>query len=344
MNLMKRTLLLAGIIAGANALAIDFFELEPNDSRATANVVAGMAAGDRIIGNSTSATGVGLDYYRVSTAAASLGIYRYRLALTTSGTAGHTGTIRSMSQVAAPPDTMPGVPWDGVFGATGTTEGSAQSSSSLTTPPRFNQWYGFGRSEEMYYRVAGTTSTTANYESTLDRQLVTPTDIGTYEQGLITMNWNGQGHTSDTDMWVYDANLNAIAGYGNDDSSAALGGAPIATTSFQSWLARNYAVGRYYIGLSNFQLTNGMGSPSDDNFRTGAMLEFPGVVVNSSTSTNVNMTFTITDSLNNSLQVANTKAGAYDVNWFTFNVVPEPSTIIGCLAGLGLLAFRRFRK
>lgn len=340
---MKHLLALGGIAIGSGALAVDFFELEANDNKATANAVAGMAAGDRIIGNSIAGTGTGLDYFRVSTATTSLGIYRYRLALTTSGTAGHTGSIRGLSQTAAPPDTLAGVPWDGVVGTAGATDATVQSSSTATTPARYNQWYSFGRGEEIYYRVAGTASTTANYESTLERQQITPVDIGTYWAGLITMNWLGQGHSTDTDMWVYDENFNAIRGYGNDDESL-LGGTPGAGTTLQSWLARDFAEGRYYIAVSNFQLAHNMASPSDDDFRTGSLLDFGGAIANSSTTANLNMAFTITDSLNSSLQVANTKLGAYDVNWFTFNVVPEPGTYISLGTGLALLALARRRR
>jgi hypothetical protein len=86
-----------------------------------------------------------------------------------------------------------------------------------------------------------------------------------------------------------------------------------------------------------------MASPSDDDFRTGAMLDFNGAIVNSSTTANLNMAFTISDGVN-SLGVANTKLGAYDVNWFTFNVVPEPGTYISLGGGLALLALARRRR
>src|SRR5688572_19441521 len=118
---MKQLLIIAGIALGCGALAIDYFELEPNDSKATANVVSGMAHGDRIIGNSTSASGAGFDYYRVSTAPSALGIYRNRLIIT-SQTVGHTGTLRGLNQIASAPDTMAGIPWDGVVGTAGTTD------------------------------------------------------------------------------------------------------------------------------------------------------------------------------------------------------------------------------
>lgn len=350
---MKKALLFslaAGAALTASAHAQTFLETEPNDTRATGNPVVGLSAAgnggafNAIQGNSLAASGVGLDYFAIRTQPLPLGIYRNRLVITTTGTVGHTGTIRSIGQNASAPDTLPGVPWDGVVG-TGNfaTDGTGQSTSTLTTPARFNQWYGFGKGEQFNYRVTGTASTTGDYVATMETVPVTPVDLGSFEQGLITMNWNGQGHTTDTDMWVYDSGFNAIAGYGNDDSSLALNGAPIATTSLQSFLARSYAPGVYYIALSNFSLTNNQASPSDDNFRTGAMLDFPDIVINSSTTANLNMAFTVQDSVMAApLAVANTKAAAYDINWFKFTVVPTPSSM--ALLGLGgLIAARRRR-
>ena len=50
-------------------------------------------------------------------------------------------------------------------GVIGTTDTTVQT--SVTTPSRFNQWYGFGAQEEIYYRVTGSTSTTAPYIATM---------------------------------------------------------------------------------------------------------------------------------------------------------------------------------
>jgi hypothetical protein len=138
-------------------------------------------------------------------------------------------------------------------------------------------------------------------------------------------------------LWVYDAGFNAIPTFGNDDESIAGGGSGATT---QSILTRTYAPGTYYLALTNFNLANNQGSPVDDDFRTGAVLDNPGFVANSSATANLNMAFTITDG-SNSNAVANTKAGAYDINWFTFTVVPEPSAMMLCLVGLSFLARRR---
>ncbi|MDQ2986810.1 MAG: PEP-CTERM sorting domain-containing protein [Armatimonadota bacterium] len=322
---LKLGLFAAAAVGCAAAVAIDFPEVEANDSKAAANAF-GMAIGDTISGTSTgtSVTVPGIasaDYFRVTTAADVLGIYRWRTTLTTNGTAGHTGTIRGLTQTG------------GVINAG--TDASFQSSSTLTTPPRYNQWYGFGKGESLFYRVTGGVSTTAPYLATLSRDLIVPTDIGSFAPGNITITTEGQGHTTDTDMWIYDSNLNAIPGYGNDDT---LGG-----TGFESTLTRSYGAGRYYMALTNFQFANNQPAAADDNFQTGQVMDFADIAANSSTSVNLNMAFAVTDSAGIS-QFASLKASQYDVNWYTF-VVPEPTTIFGCVAGLGLLlARRRFSK
>lgn len=327
------------LVVGSSAFAAIFPEAEGNDSKATANLIAGMVAGDSITGVSTSASGAGLDYFRVGTAPLAAGIYRHRLVLT-SDVVGHTGTIRGLNQIASAVDTLPGIPWDGVVGTPGPTDTTVQTSSTATNPPRYNQWYGFGKAAEIYYRVTGGSTTTAPYNATLESQLVTPVDIGMYQPGSISINSFGQGHSSDTDMWVYDSNYNAIAGYGNDDEAPnAISGGPGTGGTLQSFFARDYAPGVYYLAVSNFQLSHNMPSPSDDDFRTGSLLDFPDGIANSSTTINLNMTFTIADSGGNSLQVANTKTGQFDVNWFRFTVTPEPTSLV--LLGLAGLLMRR---
>lgn len=308
---------LAGIIAVPCAAYAQFNESEPNDSKAQANVFA-LGVGGTITGNSTSAAGVGLDYYRISTPAAALGIYRYRMVIT-SQIAGHTGTIRGLNQSG---------------GVIGTTDTTFQTSSTATTPPRFNQWYGFGKQEEIYYRVTGGTATTADYTATLERQTVTPVDLGSFAAGSITITTIGQGHTTDTDLWVYDGNLNAIPGYGNDDESIAGGGTG---ATLQSLLTRNYTPGTYYLALSNFQFANNLASPPDDDFLSGAVLDFANAAANSSTTTNLNLAFSI-----GGTPFAATKVGPYDIYWGKFTVVPEPASMTAL--GLGVLALMRRRK
>lgn len=320
----------AGLALSAAATAATFNETEPNDNKAGANLVAGILHGDTIVGNSTGSSttvpgAASSDNFRVRTAAGALGIYRNRLIITTTGAVGHTGTIRGLTQSA------------GVISPT--SDAQVQGSSSATTPARFNQWYSFGRQADIYYRVTGTTSTTADYTATYEQVAVAPIAIsGTFNTGNITITTIGQGHTTDTDLWVYDANFNAIPGYGNDDNSV-LGGGP--GTGFQSILTRNYAAGTYYLAMSSFNLANNLASPADERTPSGSVMDFADVLANSSTATNVNVSFAISDGVT-STAVAATRAGAYDVLFYQFTVVPAPSA--AALLGLAGLAGARRRR
>ncbi len=325
----------AGLAGGASARPI-FPEVEPNDSKAAANLFT-LAAGDGVTGNTIAATGAGLDYFRIRTAASPLGIYRHRMVMTVAtGTSFPTATLRSLNQIAPPAG-----PWPGPVGTPGTTDSTFQTAfTPAAGGQRISQWYGFGKSEEMYYRLAGSATTTANYTAVLESTPVIPTAIaGSFNPGQISVSTVGQGHTTDTDLWVYDSNFNAIPGYGNDDEGPNNGGGT--GTTLLSFLRRDYAAGTYYIAISNFQVSNNMGSPCDDDFLTGQLLDFGDAVGNSSATVNLNLTFTISDGVN-SVQVPSTKAGQFDINWYSFTVVPAPGTVgLMWLGALGLARRRR---
>lgn len=336
---MRKLAILAALLVTAAAWATVFNEVEGNDTKATATPAVGLVTGDQLTGSSTSSTGVGLDYWLLRSGPAPLGIYRHRLLITPSDQS-WTASIRGLSQTAAPVDTAAGLPWDGVVGTAGTTDNTVQSASSTSTPQRFNQWYGFGKSEQLFWRINGGTATTMPYVVDYMVEPVTPVDIGSYAPGLISLTTFGQGHSTDTDMWVYDSALSAIVGYGNDDEATnAVSGGPGTGTTTQGFFARNYAPGVYYLAISNWNTANNMPSPSDDDYRTGSLLDFADAIANSSTSTNLNLAFTIADSTGASLQVPNTKIGAYDINWFRFTVTPEPTSLV--LLALGALLRRR---
>lgn len=320
---------------------IGFPEIEPNETKAQALTNGPFILNDNdwvfgiTTGSSTTTPGTAsADTFLIQNVARPLGIYRHRLVITTSGTAGHTGTIRGLTQTAATPG-----PWPGPVGTPNAgTDAVLQTSSTATTPPRFVQWYGFGKQEQLFFRVTGTTSTTAEYRATLETVPVVPTFIGTFQPGQITIHTVGQGHSTDTDLWVYDANLDPIVGYGNDDNSVN-GGGP--GSGLQSWLRRDYTPGVYYLALTNFNFANNQGSPCDDNFRTGSVLDFPGLATNSSTTVNLNMAFTVVDSAV-AVQVQATKTEPFQILWFQFEVIPSPSSV--ALLGLGALASLRRRR
>ncbi len=305
----ERRCLALWVCAGAllvcgNARAADFPEAEPNNSKAAATPALGMADGDRLTGfssgSSTAPGDASLDFFRVQNALRPAGIYRHRLVITTDGTNGHAGHIRGLDQS------------DGVIG---TTDTQVQASNASTSPPRFNQWYGFGKGEQFYYRVSGLPGTTRGYFCTLSTDVVTPTVIaGPLSAGSITISSVDQGHTSDTEFWVYDSDFNAIAGYGNDD-------APGSGVMAESTLTRDFASGVYYLAVSDFNLANNLASPPDDDFRDGLVLDFPNMLVaRTVSSAPVNVSFNIGDTVGHAYPIAASKPGPYEVVWFMFTV------------------------
>lgn len=315
------------------ARAVNFVELEPNDSKTTATNVQLTAAGDTITGNSISATGTGLDYFVVRTPVQATAIYLNRLTL---NQAANVGTIRSLGQTATNAGNSSG---PGVANAAAPDNAFQTSSASL------NQWYSFGRAGAISYRVTGTAATTADYISTFSQTVVVPVNLGSFASGSITFTNTGLTSTQDTEVFIYNSNLTAIPGYTNDDF---LDGTtvPAGGSTLNSLLTRNFAPGTYFIAISNFNTADNQLSPADEGTATGNYLDFDGAMANSSTATLATIPFAIKDA-NGTTNFNATKAGIFDIYWGTFTVVPEPTTVslaLFGLAGLGLAAYRRRRS
>jgi hypothetical protein len=314
-----------GVACGSIPCGVATLEIEPNENKAAATPVNFANPGDYIRGNSTGTAttpgGNSIDFYLVTTPSMDPGIYRHRLTLQSSGPMTNLlGNINGKSQNGYPVSTAAAVSWPvpGGIGTPGTTDSAFQTAFA----PSPNQWYGFGRPSEIYYSVTGSASTTADYVARWSADPVTPTDIGTFPAGTLTITTVGQTGASqtDTDLWIYDSNFNAIDGYGNDNATTA-GWAAASSTG--SWLRREYSAGTYYIAITNTNLMNNKCSPSDDGNRglnTAPVLDFPDTIINNSTSTNVNISFAVMDPTGATTQVAATKVGANDINWYRFTV------------------------
>jgi hypothetical protein len=291
------------VVAGLlPAVAFAQAETEPNDSKAQANLFTMPAVNTAgvIVGNSIAATGTELDYFRVTTPAqAAPGFYRHRL-ITQSTTPGHTVTIRGLNQAG---------------GVIGTTDTAVQTSSAATTPARFVQWYTSQATADLYVRVAGTAATTANYSLDYEVQAVTELTGPTAVPGSITITSVGQSvPQTDTDLWVYDSNRAAITDFGNDDEFAG--------TTLGSILTRTYAAGTFHLAISNFNVANNLATPPDDDFRSGAVMDFPGVVANSSATVGLSL-----NTLIGGVAAPATKAGPFDVVFVAFGVTPPVAPI-----------------
>jgi hypothetical protein len=289
-----------------------------NKAGATANNTVTIAAGDTLCGTTTGTSTTGTDqaltsanYWRLKTLAPAPGvgsvIKRYQLAYA-SLTSGHTVTVRGLTQTA-------GVPNAGTDTVIYTMSGVAPA------PTNTIRWYAHGTLDrELFLAVTGNTTTTLTYHLTVSEANVTPVDAGTYVEGPITITSVGQGHTTDTDIWVYDSDGNAIPGWGNDDTL----GPP---SSLQSTLTRTFTPGTYYIAVGGFNLANNLGSPADDNFRTGAVMDFPGVTVTSNVPSGVqNRSISITDSVNSPVAVSLSATERWEVLWVKLVVGPSGPT------------------
>lgn len=284
----------------------DFPEVEPNDNKTQATSVAGIANGQSIAGVTTGATAApgltSVDYFRVKTTPAALGIYRHRLTLTTAGTAGHVGTIRGLTQTT------------GVINpGTDATIQTALTTLTAGLPARTVQWYGFGKEEEIYYRVAGVAATTAPYFATLSTTPVTTLDATlNYDPGNISIA-EAPASVGDLDFWVYDSDLNPIPAYGHDQPD---------TTPF----VKNYAAGTYYIALSVFNLANNQPQPLNPGESTSDfVLDFPNAVADSSTGIGTNISIILSDGVHTETIPA-VKAGPFDIVFVKFTV----GAVVGC--------------
>jgi len=278
--------------------AVDILpEVEPNDTKAAATPAA-MECGYSITGTTTgtSATVAGVasaDNFLLAMPPASPGIYEHMLTLT-STIPGHTATLRGLTQTA-------GVPNAG-------TDTTIQSSTVIGTD-RVSRFYSLGGPGQLYYRVTGTVATTAPYRAMLSCTPVTPIPVSTQVRaGPITVRPTAAADvTADIDFWVYDAAFNPLPDFGHDDADS-------------TGATRTLAPGVYYIAFGNFNTANSLGSPADDTFRTGAVMDFGGVVANSTTSVISNMSVEVADSFGTLATGVGAKTAAFQVVWYTFTV------------------------
>ncbi|MFN8817863.1 MAG: GC-type dockerin domain-anchored protein [bacterium] len=302
---------LCGLPAGVLGQVI-VSEVEPNNTKSGASVVAGggggMVAGDGLSGFTTGAgTSVGgtanWDYFDLRIAPAPLAIYRHRLLLP--GTAPYATSLRGLTQTG------------GAAGTTGVinpgTDATLQN-GFVIGQNRVSQWYGFGKGERVYYRVGGSSATTSLYCSTLITDVVTPIDlVGTVFDGSITI--ESSPGAGDTEINVFDANLNPVPGFQNDDVIG-----PPSSTSAR--LARTFTPGTYYIAFSNFGTATDQPVPPDENFRAQSVTDFPGLLVNSASSTNSNANITVTSAAGSAVGTG-ARTEPFQVVWYRMIVQPN---------------------
>jgi hypothetical protein len=276
-----------------------YTEIEDNDNKPRANIITAFAPGQSIVGDSTGTSTItagpaSADNFRIKTTPAALGIYRHRISLN-SDTNSNTGSLRGLTQTAR----VVNAGSDAVVQTSSTT-------ATNPTPPRTVQWFGFGKQEEVFYRVTGAASTTAQYVATHTVDPIIPVDAGTIAEGSITID-RATGNTVDVDFLVYDSNFDPIPGYSNDTPNL---------------LTRNFTPGTYYVAWSNANTCNDQPAPGDDTTTGPNVMDFPNVVANSSTTTSANIGIRFNDPTGVPVEIPLTKPGFFDVQWVKFVVQP----------------------
>jgi hypothetical protein len=296
-RLFAATILLTAAPALAQAT---FPEAEPNNTKPAATLIQGMAPGDTITGastgSSTTVAGNGsADYFLLKTAPMPRNIYRYRLV--SNSAANFPTTIRGFTMTNCVPNAG--------------SDSTQQNATSLSSPPRMVQWYGFGREEQLYFRVTGTSSTTQAYGWTLARDVVTPLDtevMGPLTPGSITISAS-EGNTTDLDMAVYTESLDPVPGFSNGGNNT---------------LTRDHPWGVYYLAISRRSLANDQPCPADDSNRIAGAMDFPNCVVAFSNiaPTDVSVHFA---SAGHQFTAQASAPGAFDVVWIRFVVRMGPT-------------------
>ena len=310
-------------------------ETEPNDNAFTANGPFAVSPGDEIVGytlGNSLVVGSGVnsvDFFLVTTPPHAPGIYLNTLVCTASGEAagatGHLPVGDGISQIDSVPN------FDSGSASLSTNAQIASTTATGATPARSLVWYDFGASPTYRFRVQNNSGTTITspYVMTYSYAPVTPTDLGTMPGGLVTITTVNQGHTSNTDMAVYDANFNPIPGYSNDDLPNSLNHGTL-----QSQITKDMLTpGAYYLALSDSVLSIEVASPPPPFERDpNNVVALPGTVVCTSASVGMNLAFTIIDGAGVSHPVAAagaTKANGFNVLWYKFTLT-APGTGACC--------------
>ncbi|MFN0200855.1 MAG: T9SS type A sorting domain-containing protein [Bacteroidia bacterium] len=277
-------------------------EVEPNQSKMAATPVSLIANNQIITGISANVSDI--DYFKLTDLVSSTTIRENTLSLTTSGTKIYQFelTIRGVSQN------------NGVITSTETT---VQFSKNSSTPAV--RWYSFGKNEVLYISVKCSATSTEPYTLTWTQQNISLSVLpNVLPNGSLTLSTTGvtSAH-SNTDMWVYDANFNAIPLAGNDDN--AMGN--------RAKLTQNFAAGTYYVALSNENLANNQSSPSEDVFRDGNVVNEPNLLISSGLN-NGNIPLTFENSYFSFTQNPNlTNTRNFRVIWFKFTVINVSLTV-----------------
>ncbi|MEM9800611.1 MAG: hypothetical protein AAGA20_09810, partial [Planctomycetota bacterium] len=174
-----------------------FFGVQPNETKGDATPAFDMVSGDMLRKDAGCPPLFDAEIFRVRTAPLAPGIYRHRIVpvMTVNG---NFPRILGRSQFDATIDVDSTV--------------VVQEGVDDTTPQRFVQWYGFGGAEEVYVDLDNTQLCRTSIISELETTPVNPIPVpGVLPAGaILTVSPTANSPTTDVDLWLYDADFDAI--------------------------------------------------------------------------------------------------------------------------------------
>jgi hypothetical protein len=317
--LMTTTIL---ALAAGTVNAAAFPETESNNTKATANLIGPMTAGDTITGTTNNAT-TDPDYFRVRTSnIAGAGLPKI--------------TRNTMTSSALTGMNVRGVNRGFVAGDVDVT-GSIRNSLV---------WYTIGDSSDLSIRGSRTSgSGTFNFTFTLAQAAITPTSAGSIAaiSGFagITLE-SGQTTPANTDIVIYDETFALI---GANDNGAV-------NDNRAKWTG-SLPVGRYYVGIANVVTqiahnTSYNSTPGNAFFSAGGIGNSPQQLDANNVGSlyrNDALTRSATEQslkINGTTVLATNGTGSGEIAFYAFDVVPTPSAM--AMLGLGGLVASRRRR
>lgn len=307
-------------------------ELEPNDARQAATPVTFTGPMTRMRGRTTGASGLGdasPDFWNISlTGINPLAITLHRLIVDVEpqglapGPLGHTGVVMAtrINQSTTPPTR---------------SDNLLQYTTISSNPPRASIFYSINASSLNFdYRMTGTNSTSTRYLVNWQSEVVTPEIIAPgacpFPIGPVKITTIGQGHTTDTVLFVFDATTFQLI--------AQMDNPPLPNSPRQAELTVNLGEGRYILAVAPSGLATDSLPPANDLASQAVnqiVLPSAGMYVHPSAAVNVPLTFRISSAQRNEV-ISARRTQAFAVQFYQFSVQYLPRCGDGDLASQGV--------
>lgn len=302
LNALPAALLAALSVLAPASAQTTFFSVQPNETKDQATPALGMVDGDILSVPIGCPPFYDPEIFRVRTAPLAPGIYRQRL-VPIQLAIGNYPTILGRSQ------------FNGQIDEDSTVV--VQQAVDQTSPTRFLQWYGFGESEEIYVDLDDTLDCRTSFDMQLETTPVTPTPVasGANPGNTLFVTTTASSPTTDVDLWLFDADFDALPGSGE---RVTFNGAPE--------VAAAVTEGTYYLGVSQGPFHHHQAAAISDAFDSDDVLDFRGAAVSGRRDVGATVELRI-----GTATVQATFTEPYEIHWFRIDVGTGQNAMAFCV-------------